>query len=236
MIRFEHVRLPEGTQALALREDGAIVVYVSAGLSARERLSAIRQALRAAPAAGWRSPRSPVLLPALAGCVGLHGAPEGRAAYRAAVAVIVVTVAAMLGAATGMTVSLQHSTARQPLALQPSSRLPGGPGPAPGQPAAGQGPGTTHQPGTRAGSSPAQPGSARGPVPKPAKTTTTSAGGPAPSPEAPGTSAPVPTTSPSTQPSPSSSAQPSPSSSPSPAKQSGGSSSCVDLLGITVCL
>jgi hypothetical protein len=230
MIRFERARLPRGARAFALREDGAIVVQVAAGLTARERLAVIREALRAAPAAGWRSPRSPVLLPALAGCAGLRKVPEGRWAYRAAaVAMLAVLLAASLTA-----VSLHQGGARPPAAVQPGSPLQAGPGPAPGQPAAGQRPGAGHQHGARTGPGPARPGQAPGAAPKPARTTTTSAGGPAP--EASGTPAPVPTASPSPNPPPSPGPSPSPSPSPSPAKQSGSSGTCLDLLGVTLCL
>jgi hypothetical protein len=110
MIRFQRVALPPGTRAFAHREDGEILVQVSAGLTARERLAAIRDALRAAPAAGWRSPRSPVLLPALLGSAGLRRAPEGRRAYRAATA----TAVAVLAAATVAGVSLQGGGPRPP--------------------------------------------------------------------------------------------------------------------------
>jgi hypothetical protein len=224
MIHFERVRLPRGTRAFAHLEDGVIVVYVSMELSARERLAAIRQALRAAPEAGWRAPRSPVLFPALAGSLGLRRAPEGRWAYRT---VAVAAVVAVLVAVTALTaVSLPPGRPGHPAALQPGKPLLTGPGPAASQPAAGQAPG--HQPGARAGSPSAPRGAAPGPAPQPGKTTTTSSGGPVPAPESSGTPAPVPTISPTSQ--------PSQTPSPSPAKQSSGSGSCVDLLGITLCL
>ncbi len=231
MIHLERVRLPAGTRAFAHREDGAIVVYVSAELPARERLAAIRQALRAAPAAGWRSSHSPVLLPALILGAGLRRAPEGRWTYRLAVTAAVV-VAVLIAATTLTSVSLQHGPAGPPAALQPGQPLPAGPGPAPSRSAAGHGPGTGRQPGGRTGSSPGPRGSAPGSVPKPGKTTTTSPGGPAPAPQSSGTPAPVPTSSPSPQPS----QTPAPSPSPSPAKPPGGSGSCVDVLGVTICL
>src|SRR5215471_6221736 len=81
MIRIERVRLPPGMTAFARRENGTMFVYVSAGLPPAARLAAIREALRAAPDAGWRSGRHPVLLPALAGGAGLRRAPEGRWPY-----------------------------------------------------------------------------------------------------------------------------------------------------------
>ena len=238
MIHIERGRLPAGAHAVALREDGRVVVYVSGELSARERLAAIREALRAAPAAGWRSPHSPVLLPALALCVGLRRVPEGRWSYRTLLAAV--AAAALLIAATALTtVSARRGGMHQPAAAAGPGQPPlTGAGPATSQSATGRGPDGGRPPGN--GSPPAQPGSA----PKPGKTTTTSAGGPAP--EASGTPAPVPTSVPtsvpSPQPSPATSPGPSPSPSPSPAQQSGGSGgsggsgTCVDLLGITVCL
>ena len=232
MIHIERARLPAGTRAFAYREDGVIVVQVSAELSARKRLAAIRQALHAAPAAGWRSRRSPVLLAALAGCVGLRRAPESRWAHRVLVTAAV-ALAVLIAVATLTSVSL-NGTGRQPAALQPGRPpLLAGPGPAPGQPATGHGPSASRQPGNRAGSPPGQRGSAPGSAPKSGKkNTTTSAGGPAP--QGSGTSAP--TASQSPRPGQTPSTSPSPSPSPSPAKQSGGSGSCVGLLVIRICL
>jgi hypothetical protein len=228
MIHIERVRLPAGTRAFAYHEDGVIVVQVSADLSARERLGAIRQALRATPAAGWRSLGDPVLLPALAGCLGLRRAPESpwphRALVTAAVAVVV-----LIGAATIAIVSL-HGGGRPPAALQPGRPpLMTGPGPASGHSATGRRPGTSRQSGTQ-GDSKAGPGGSRGSAPDPGKTKTTSAGGPAP--QTSGSPGPVPTTGSSPQPS----QTPSPSPSPSPAKHSGGSGSCVGLLVIKICV
>ena len=226
MIHIERSRLPSGTRAFAYREDGVIVVQVSTELSARQRLGAIRQALRAAPAAGWRSPGSPVLLPALAGCLGLRRAPESPWPHRVLVTAAV-AVAVLIGVATITSVSL-HSGGRPPAALQPiRPPLRSGPGPASGQPTTGSGPRGSRQPGTQADS----PGGQRGSATKPGKkTTTTSAGGPTP--QTSGTPAPVPTTGSSPQPSPTSGTSPS----PSPAKHSGGSGSCVGLLVVTICV
>jgi len=225
MIHIERSRLPSGTRAFAYREDGVIVVQVSAELSARERLGAIREALRATPAAGWRSLSSPVLLPALVGCLGLRRAPESPWPHRV-LATAAVAVAVLIGVATITSVSL-HGGGRPPAALQPGRPLLHGPGRGSGQPSAGNKSGVSRQPGTQAGT----PGGQRGPATKPGKkTTTTAAGGPAP--QGSGTPAPVPTTGSSPQPSPTSS----PSPSPSPAKHSGGSGSCVGLLVITICV
>jgi hypothetical protein len=226
MIHIERARLPVGTRAFAYREHGVIVVQVSAELSARQRLGAIRQALRAAPAAGWRSLGSPVLLPALAGCLGLRRAPESPWPHRVLVTAAV-AVAVLIGVATITAVSL-HGGGRPPAALQPG-RPPilSGPGPGSGHSATGHGPGDSRQSGTQAGSPAGQHGSATKPG---KKTATTSAGGPTP--QASGTPGPVPTTGSSPQPSPTWS----PSPSPSPAKHSGGSGSCIGLLVIKICV
>jgi hypothetical protein len=238
VIHIERGRLPAGAQAVALRRHDRIVVYVAEDLSARQRLAAIREVLRAAPAAGWRPSRSPVLLPALALSAGLRQVPESRWSYRMA-AVAVAGAALLITAASVTTVSFGDGGVRQPTAAAGAGRPPlAGAGPATSQSAAASGPDGGRQP--QNGSSPGQPGAA----PKPGKTTTTSAGGAAPpAPQASGTPAPAPTSvstsspsSPSPQPSPAASPSPSPSSPPSPAQQSGGSGACVDVLGITVCL
>ena len=147
MIRIEHVRLPDGLQAFARLEDGTVVVYVAAELSAAERTTAIARALRAAPEAGWRDPHRPVLLPALAGGARLRLVPESRWAYRglaavpAAVAAAVVAFALLGGSAPA----------------SPGTAAPGMPpvtaGPVPAQ--AGP-PGTAQRkgPGLRSGSGP----------------------------------------------------------------------------------
>jgi hypothetical protein len=228
VIHVERGRLPAGAQAVALRQDGRIVVYVSGDLSARKRVAAIREALRAAPAAGWRPARSPVLLPALAMSVGLRRVPESRWGYRTA-AVAVAGAALLITAASVTTVSVDHGGVRQPAAAAGAGQPPlAGAGPATSQSATGTARAGRRQPGN--GSSPAQPGTA----PRPGKTTTTSAGGPAP--QATGTPAPVPTSVPTSSPWPQPSQAASPSPSPSPAQQSGGSGTCVDVLGITVCV
>jgi hypothetical protein len=225
MIHIERGRLPAGAQAVALRQDGRIVVYVSEDLSARERAAAIREALRAAPAAGWRPEHSPVLLPALGLSAGLRQVPESRWSYRAAAAVA--GAAMLITAASVTTVSVDHGGAHQPPAAAGAGQSPlAGAGPTTSQSATRTSPAGGRQPGNGTPSS--QPGTS----PKPSKTTTTSAGGPAP--QATGTPAPVPTSTP--WPQPSQAASPSPSPSPSPAQQSGGSGACVDVLGLTVCV
>ena len=234
MIHIKRGRMPAGAQAVALRENGRIVVHVSEDLSGRQRLAAVREALSAAPAAGWRPERSPVLLPALALSAGLRQAPESRWSYRVAVAAV--AGAALLITATSLaTVSVDHSEVHQPAAAGPGQPPLTGAGPMTSQSATGRDHGQGSDPGGQPGngSSPAQPGTA----PKPGKTTTTSAGGGgAPAPQASGSPAPVATSVPTSGSSPQPSQAPSPSPSPSPAKQSGGSGACVDVLGITVCL
>jgi hypothetical protein len=235
MIRIERGRMPAGAQAVALRQDGRIVVYVSEELSGRERLAAVREALRAAPAAGWRPPRSPVLLPALALSAGLRQVPESRWSYRMAVAAVAGAI--LLITATSLaTVTVEHGGVHQPAAAGPGRPPLTGAGPATSQSATGRDHGQGSDPGGQPGngSSPTQSGTA----PKPGKTTTTSAGGGAspPAPQASGSPAQVATSVPTSGSSPQPSPAPSPSPSPSPAKQSGGSGACVDVLGITVCL
>lgn len=224
IIRIERGRMPAGAQAIALRQDGRIVVHVSEDLTGRERLAAVREALRAAPAAGWRQPRSPVLLPALALSAGLRQVPEGRWSYRAAVAGV--AGAALLITATSLaTVSVDHGGVHQPAAAVGQPPLTGA-GPMTSQSATGQDTGQGSDPGRQPGngSSSARPGAA----PKPGKTTS----GGAPAPQSSGSPAPVTTSAPTSGSSPQPSQAPSPSPSPSPAKQSG----CVDVLGVTVCV
>jgi hypothetical protein len=231
MIRIKRGRMPAGAQAVALRQDGRIVVYVSEELSGRERLAAIQEALRAAPAAGWRRPRSPVLLPALALSAGLRQVPESRWSYRVAAAAV--AGAALLITATSLaTVSVDHGGVHQPAAAAAPGQPPlTGAGPVTSHSATGRGHGhgsaPSRQPGN--GSPSARPGTA----PKPGKTAP--AGG-APAPQSSGSPAPVVTSVPTSGSSPQPSQAPSPSPSPSPSKQSGGSGACVDVLGITVCL
>ena len=229
MIRIRRGRLPEGLQALARHEHGAVVVYVSAALSASERAAAIRRALRAAPEAGWRSPRSPVVLPALAGGAGLPLAPGGRWAYRAlfaAAAAAVIAVVAVLVLAGG---SPRHAAARSFPALRPAAS-PTAAGPArPG--GAGPGTGSAADPGavSGAGSSPGKPGTR-------VKASQPATAGQGPAPQTSGKPAPVPsvTASPTPRPSPVTS-NPSPSPSPSPASNPAGPG-CVDVLGVKICL
>jgi hypothetical protein len=225
MIHIERVELPDGIRAFAHRDNGAVVVCVSPELSMREQLAAIRQALRAAPAAGWRAPRSPVLFPALLGSLGLQRAPDGRWTYRMAVAGVAVLVAVLVGATVLSGVTLRIGGTPQQDAVAPGQPLVTGPGPAPSQARDSHAPGSSSQP--TSGTSPRGSAPSSGPAPTPGKTT--SSGGPAPA--ASGSPAPV-TTTPAPQPS----SNPSPQPSPSPTKQSGGSGSCVDVLGVTICV
>lgn len=242
MIRIERVRLPPGMTAFARRENGTVFVYVSAGLPPGARLAAIREALRAAPDAGWRSGHHPVLLPALAGGAGLQRAPEGRWPYWVLLTAAVAVAASLIA----MTV-LYGSGARHAAAGPPGSAPPGGqssPGP-------GRAGGPTSSPGSNAslpGGGPAErKPSPRGPKPQtsgtpvpvptpgksPAPTPGTSPATPAPQPSPPTSGAPTPGSSTTSQPGP-----PGPSPSPSPVKSPPGGSPavCVVVLGVTICV
>jgi hypothetical protein len=245
MIRIERVGLPPGMKAFARRENGTVFVYVSAGLSPGQRLEAIRQALRAAPDAGWRSGRHPVLLPALAGGAGLRSAPGGRWPYWVLLTAAVAAVASVIA----MTVLRGGGAPRHGggpgVALQPGGSS------SPGQ---ASGPGGTRS-SAPSGSVPAGPDE-RKPGPRAPKPQTTGTPVPVPTPggsPTPGTSptpgrsptqpppspsgAPTPSPSTSTAPAP---PGPSPSGSPSPSpsgKPTGSSPQvCVDVLGVTVCV
>jgi hypothetical protein len=240
MIRIERVRLPPGMNAFARRENGTVFVYVSAGLSPGQRLGAIREALRAAPDAGWRSGRHPVLLPALAGGVGLRAAPEGRWPYWVLLTAVVAAVASVIA----MTV-MRRGTAPGHAAGPGTTLQPGGP--------SSPGPEQASEPGARSsapgpGSVPTGPGG-RKPGPRAPKPQTSGTPLPVPTPGAspspgpspsPGTS---PTTTPSGAPTPGSSSSPAPgpsgpSPSPSTSSTPKGSSpgTCVSVLGVTICV
>jgi hypothetical protein len=226
MIRIRRGRLPEGLQALARHDHGAVVVYVSAALSASERAAAIRRALRAAPEAGWRSPRSPVVLPALAGGAGLPLAPGGRWAYRAlfaaaaAAVIAVVTVLVLAGGSPG------RDTARSTTALRPAASPTAADPARPGAP--GSRTGSAADPGTVSGPSPGKPGT-RVKAGQPA----TAGQGPAPQTSGKPTPVPTVTASPTSRPSPAAS-EPSPSPSPSPVGNPAGPG-CLDVLGVKIC-
>jgi len=235
MIRIERVRLPPGMTAFARRESGTVFVYVSAGLPPGARLAAIREALRAAPDAGWRPGHHPVLLPALAGGAGLRRAPEGRWPYWVLLTAAVAVAASLIAIAV-----LYGSGARHAVSAPPGSAPPGGqssPGP-------GRAGGPTSSPGSNAslpgGGPAARKPSPRGPKPQ-------ASGTPVPVPT-PGTSptpgrspAPTPGTSPTTpapQPSPPTSGAPTPGSSPTsqPGPPGGSPAVCVVVLGVTICV
>jgi hypothetical protein len=228
MIRIERVRLPGGMQAFARREDDAVVVYVSAELTASERTAAIARALRAAPEAGWRSPRSPVLLPALAGGARLRLVPESRWAYRGLLATVPVAAAAVV-------VPLLLLSGGTPVPRDPVAAPQGQP-PATSQPArTGDRPAAAHRagqdPGTGSGPAAARPRSKT-------KTRGKTTGGGAPVPEGSGKPSPAQTgTNPGSPPptgNPAPGPQPSPQPSPTPTPS--GSGGCVSVLGVTICL
>jgi len=231
MIRIKRVELPAGMQVFARRENGAVVVYVSADLSAAGRAAAIRRALRAAPEAGWRSPRSPVLFPALAGAVRLRRAPESAWTYRAvfatatAAAIVVIAMAAAMALTGGPP---GNGPVSRPQALAPP--VGGAADPAGGPVRSGNG-----SSGNASGGS-ATHGSKSGQAGQAARPGTSGAGGGGPAPQASGKPVPVATTTATSAPSP----DPRPSSTPSPSptkKKSGGSGSdCLNLLGIGICL
>src|SRR5260221_2418159 len=177
-------------RAFARHHDGTVFVYVSPGLAPGDRLAAIREALRAAPDAGWRSGRHPVLLPALAGGAGLRRAPEGRWSYwallTAAVAVTAIVIAMTMLRGSGA----PHAAAGLPTALQPGVQSSPGPDQARWS--------------GRARSSPAPPGSLPG---QPAARKSSPG---APTPQASGTPVPVPTPGASPPPAPSPPRQPQP--------------------------
>lgn len=229
MIRIERAALQAGMKAFARRQNGTIVVYVSQGLSVLQRRAAIREALRAAPLAGWRGLRSPVLLPVLAGSAGLRRVPEGRWVFRALLAAVAVVVAVAISVAAATLLASRaapHRSGKPPAAVQPGAL-----------PAAGSGRSAT-------GSSPRQ---ADVPGPGPADAPSGSAAGRnsnakaqagVPAPETSGKPATVPAGAPSAQPSgQSTTSTPAPTAAPSPGPSpTGTKGNCVYLLGVLVCL
>jgi hypothetical protein len=229
MIHIKRVELPAGMQAFARRENGAVVVRVSADLSAAGRATAIRRALRAAPEAGWRPPNRPMLIPALAGAVRLRRAPESRWTYRAlfagaaAVAIALIAMAAVT--------ALSRAPLGPNAGSRPEAQAPGPSAGGPADPAGGPARSANGSSGLASGG-PAH-GIKPGTAGKVVQTATTGAGGSAPAPQTSGRPVPVATTTATPSPKP----RPSPTPSPSPTKKSGGSPpGCVSLLGIGICL
>lgn len=142
MIRIIRARLPRGLHAFARREDGTVVVVVSAALPARQRSTAIRRALSAAPEAGWRSARSPVLLPALGGGLGAGRVPETRGGWALSIATAAVAATVVLAVpVTALSAGRDGVAAppgRQPSAVR-SARTASSPGVLPAEPASGSG-------------------------------------------------------------------------------------------------
>jgi hypothetical protein len=217
-------------QAFGRRENGAVVVYVSAGLSAAGRATAIRRALRAAPEAGWRPPNRPVLIPALAGAVRLRLAPQSRWTYRAlfaGAAAAAIVVIAMTAAMALSRASLGPNAGSRPQALAPGAPVgaPADPAGGPARSASGSGPASGGH--ARRGTKPGTSGQAGQAVQPGAP----GAGGSGPAPQTSGQPVPVATTTPAPKP------KTSPAPSPSPTKPGGGSASdCITLLGVGICL
>jgi hypothetical protein len=220
VIRIERAALPPGMNAFARRKDRTIVVYVARGLSASARRAAIREALGAAPLAGWRALRSPVLLPVLAGSTGLRRAPEGRWVTRALLAAAAVVVAAAIGVAA---VALLSSEAAPHRSAGPATGLQPGAQPTAGSGTSATGTGPAHP--TRAAAAHRGPASASG-----------KSGAAAPVPETSGTAVTVPAAAAAPAPSGSSATAPAtPSQVPSPAPTTS-TGTCVDVLGLRICL
>lgn len=236
MIRIERVRLPPGMTAFARRVDGTVFVYVSGGLPPGARLAAIREALRAAPDAGWRSGRYPVLLPALAGGAGLRRAPEGRWHYWMLLTAAVAVAASLIAMTVLYGFGARHPAAEPPGAAPPAGRSAPGPTPAGGPTS------SPASPGSLPGGGPAE----RKPRPRGPKPQTSGTPVPVPTPGAsptpgksptPGTSPTTPAPWPSTSGAPTpGSSPPSPSPSPSTSAPGGPPAVCVVVLGVTICV
>jgi hypothetical protein len=155
VIRIIRARLPRGLQAFARREDGTVVVVVSAALPARQRSTAIRRALSAAPEAGWRSASSPVLLPALGGGLGAGRVPETRGGWALSIATAAVAATAMLAVpVTALSAGRDHVASppgHQPSAAR-TARTTSGPGLAQLSPQAATSAGAQPGPGRRSAS------------------------------------------------------------------------------------
>jgi hypothetical protein len=225
VIQLEHVTLPQGLSALAHRDPrGNLVIYVSASLDASRQRAAVMQAIRATQRTGWRAGLPPVgIALILAARTVLRRA--GAALRVRPVAWSAAATATVAGAATaGVLLTSPSHQAIPPAAagpsLGPGAAAPSTPSsqPRPAHPGHRTRPGTASPRLVASGGSPgaAQPATSSQPTPAPGSA-------PAPAP-----TEPAPSTAPSPAPT-----EPAPSPSPSP---TGGSGTCVTVLGITVCL
>jgi len=218
VIRLSHVTLPRGLSAFARRNQaGDLEVFVSEDLPPDRQRSAVRVALRASRRAGWRGALLPVPVAAiLAGGRGWLGR-IGRSLQLHPVASATAATLAVAAGVVAVAVLPQHG--------HPSaSQLP-----APAAVAAppGHSSHAARSPGRATGTHPAPRTTEQGGSPAPGQATTSApahghgiapASGPSPR------ATPTPVTS---QP------NPSPTRSPAPAH---GVSTCVRLLGVTLCL
>jgi hypothetical protein len=224
VIHLERVDLPDGLRALAFRDrNGNLVIFVSAGLDARQQRTAVMEAIRASRRAGWR--RTGLLPVGIGLALGIRAllGRVGRMVATRPVAWGAATTATVVGAsAAGIFIASAprpHAPSAAappagPSAVQPSGQQPAGRAPHRRQ---------AHPVSVaRLSPRPGQPAASGSPTPAPA-----SPGGPSPT-----TPAPSPGPSPSPPP-----PRPSPSPSPSSPSPSGSPPGlCVVVLGITVCL
>jgi hypothetical protein len=218
VIHLERVDLPDGLRALAYRDrHGNLVIFVSAGLDAKQQRAAIMEAIRASRRAGWR--RTGLLPVGIGLALGIRAllGRVGRMVATRPVAWGAATTAAVVGAsAVGIFITSAprpHAPSAAgppagPSAVQPSGRQPGGRSPHRRQ--------VRPVSVARRSPGPGRPAASGSPTPAP-----TSPGGPSP-------------TTPAPSPGPSPSPSPAPSPSPSPTGSPPGL--CVVVLGITVCL
>jgi len=228
VIHLERVDLPDGLRALAYRDrDGNLVIFVSAGLDAKQQRAAVMEAIRASRRAGWRRTG---LLPvgvglvlgirALLGRVGRMVATRPVAWGAAATATVVgaSAVGIFIASAPRPHAPSAAGPPAAPSAVQPSGRQPGGRSPHRRQ---------AHPVSVaRLSPGPGQPAASGSPTPAP-----TTPGGPSPTTPRPSPSPSPPRPSPSPAPSP-----PPPPPSPSPSPTGSPPGLCVVVLGIRVCL
>jgi hypothetical protein len=237
VIRLEHRSLPAGLSAVARRgERGDLTIVVSSSLDPGHQRAAVRAALRAARRHDWRLGLLP--LPALIFMSGARSAASKLGHLLRAHAIVTAAAAT----ATAGVVAAGVLVFAAPASHVPSGALsPGQPGyqlsPGASQPTS---PGRTHAR-TRPGASAPSHVGATGPGVV-AVVTPTSGPRPTPSPQpSPSESTSSPPSGPTPGPSPSSStptSQPSPTATPSssPTGGSGGGGTCIELLGVIVCL